>query len=212
MGLPLLVERSLDHDLGFREAAARLARRKTLVRDQIVRQGVVDQRRAGRQRTVEIGHRVEFVIFDADEFGGIFRKVAIPRNDADHGIADETNLVDRQRGKLDRAQTLDRRRHPQGRRPSGEFAPRNDGDDALGLARGLDIDGPDPGMRVRRADEMRVERARHHDIVEIAALSGDEAIVLATQQRLADGARFAHAGWPSRRRAAAFAIAATMLW
>ena len=160
----------------------------------------------------EIDHRMERVIFHVDALGGILRKVTIPGHDADHGIADETYLVDRQRRKLDRAQTFDWRRHAVWRRPLRKLMAADDRHDAFGLESVRDIDGSDSRMRVRGTDEMRMQAARHDDIVEITALSGDEAIVLAAQQRLANGAAFGHVGLLSRRRAAAFAIAATMLW
>ena len=64
-------------------------------------------------------------------------------------------------------------------------------------------------MRVRRAHEMRMQRAGNHDVVEVAALTGEEAVVLLAQQRLADGA---HSAASLRRmRADASITAATML-
>ncbi|MNU03545.1 hypothetical protein D3C72_2476140 [compost metagenome] len=67
-------------------------------------------------------------------------------------------------------------------------------------------------MGMRRPDETGMQSARHDDVVQIAPLPGDEALVLFSRQRLADVMevlRLAH-DRSSRIVAAAFMTAATM--
>ena len=66
-------------------------------------------------------------------------------------------------------------------------------------------------MGVRRTDEMRMQAVRYGDVVEIAALPGDEAEVLFARQWRADGMSLGHRVASARRRAAAFITAVTML-
>ena len=192
MGQPRLAEFGLDHVFGVRKTARRIARGEALMRDQVRRQAVIDARPLPCKRPFQVGHRLEHLIGDLDELGGILGDIAIGGDDADHRIADEADLIDRQRRKLGRLEALDRRRHAQRRGPFREFASGHHGDNTLGHARRPRVDRDDAGMGVGRADEVRIEATGHGNVVEIAALPGDKAIVLLAQQRRADAALTAH--------------------
>jgi hypothetical protein len=205
----MLMECSLDHDRRIGEAALRIARREGLLRDQVRRQGFVDQRGAGRERALHRGDRRERLMVDHDQLGGVLGEITIARHDAHHRVADEAHLVDRQRGHLDRVQALDWWGHAQRRGPFSELPAGHDVHHARSLGGRRDIDRADARMGVRRPHEMRMQRAGKHDVIEIAALSGEEAMILPAQQRLANRRR-AHSAVSGRRRAAA-ATAATIL-
>ena len=113
VGLAMLMEFSLDHDRRFGEAALRIARAEDLMRDQVRRQRLVDQRGARRERALHAGDGRERLVVDLDQFGGVLGEIAVARHDAHDRIADEAHLVDRQRRHLDRVQAFDRRRHAQ---------------------------------------------------------------------------------------------------
>ena len=124
----------------------------------------------------------------------------------------KANLVGRQGRKFGRLETFDRRRHPQRCGPFSEFASGHHRHNTLGGTRRLAVDRDNAGMSMRRTHEMRVQATGHNNVVEIAALPGDQAIILLARQCCADGALVAHRTLSPRRRAAAFTIAATMLW
>ncbi len=109
-------------------------------------------------------------------------------------------------------QSLDRRRHAREIGPLGKLTSGDDRDDAFGAARRGAIDRGDPGMGMGRADKMSMQATRKDDVVEIAALPGDEPVIFLAQQRCSDRPGAGHVAVSSRRRAAALAMAATMLW
>ena len=178
VGLAVLMEFGFDHERRLGEAAFRVAGREGLMRDQVRRQRLVDQRGAGRERTVHAGDRRKRLVRDLDQLGGILGQIAVARRDAHHRVANEAHLVDRQRGHLDRMQPLDRRRHAQRRGPLHELAAGHDAHHARRLAGSRNIDRPDAGVCVRRAHEVRMQRASDDDVVEIAALPGEKTVIL----------------------------------
>ena len=92
-----------------------------------------------------------------------------------------------------------------------EITPGDDAHDAGGPGGGLGVDGEDARVRMRRTHEMGMQRARHHDVVEIAALARQEAVVLLARQRLSDRGLAHSPAFACRSLAAASAIATTML-
>ena len=60
------------------------------------------------------------------------------------------------------------------------------GEDARQRCGRADVDAPDPRVRVRRAEERRVDLARQRNVVAVAAATGDQAPVFRTANGLAD--------------------------
>src|SRR5207237_6503342 len=64
----------------------------------------------------------------------------------------------------------------------------HDRDDARDGGGGRGVDGLDPSVGVRAAEDDHVEHPRQHDVVEIVALAADEARVLGALAGFADAA------------------------
>ena len=113
---------------------------------------------AVRQRVLEIDDRLERLVLDVDELGGVAGGHLGGRQDGGDGVADVAHLVLRQR-------VVRRVLHVLGDRPRaghrcgpvlGEVVAGVDGDDAGRLRRGGRVDVDDAGVCVRAADERQV--------------------------------------------------------
>ena len=158
----------------------------------VARHFVGDQRRAGGARCVARRHGGQRLVVDLDQFGGVGRLRGALGHDQRDRLAGKPHLVVRQQrlrreGKglagLDvglgvgpqRLQSIGRRI---GRRQHGEHARG-----ALGRAR---VDRADAGVGMRRAQHDGVGQPIEAQVVEIGALAGDEARILAAPWRCAD--------------------------
>ena len=177
---------------------------------------VMEDGRAGLDRCDRVEDRLERLVLDLDQLGGVARQLARLGDDGGHGLAREADLADCERVVADLAPR--RRRHLEERirlrrdlladqRPVHAL-------DRLGLG---DVDGHDPGVGVRRADEVDVAHAVALDVVEEDALALYEALVLLARDARAGeallrgldlvGGDGRHAGTSPR---AAASIASTM--
>jgi hypothetical protein len=93
---------------------------------------------------------------------------------------------------------------------AGEVLVGVDRDQALDVQRGVDVDVDDPGVRVRAAHEGGGQRVGA-DVVEVAALAGDQPGVLAPADRLPEQLR-RHRRPPSPRHGKKSFIAAAAWW
>ena len=101
-----------------------------------------------------------------------------------------------------------------GQRVVGDVGAGEDGHHAGHRGRGRGVDGQDPGVGVWAAQDRQVGHARHLDVVEIAALAGDEALVLPPLERSAHDLLGRHGvvpprslrRWWRRRRAASWLL------
>ena len=130
---------------------------------------------------------------------GVLGEVAVAGDDHDDGLADVVDLVLGQA--VADARVGERGvRDEDGQRlgdPAGEVLPGVDRLDALDLPRVVDVDVDDPGVGVRAADERGLERAAA-EVVEVAAVAGEQAGVLAALDLLAELAG-AHRACPRPR-------------
>ena len=185
---PLVVELLLH---GFRRALERvvgllLVAERPLEGD-VVRRFVVELRGAGLRGFDSFDHRGERLVVDLDQVRGVAREVGRLGDDHRHGVAHVARLVDRQHVV---GRDLDVREEP----ADGErlHAARHqvlagvDGDDALGVPRGRRVDALDARVRVRAAHEGRVGGAGQLHVVDVGALAGDEARILAALDALSE--------------------------
>src|SRR5229473_4435454 len=177
MCLAMLMKRSLNDEIGLGEAASGIADGEALPRDKIAGQALVDQGSVNGERTIKVGNWIEHIVVDSHEFCGVFCQITVGSDDANDGIADEANLIDWERGKLNRLQSLNRRRHTHRGGPFVKLPPSDDRNDALRFECRCGIDGGNPGMGMRRPDKMRMQATGDDNIVEITALPGDEPVV-----------------------------------
>ena len=151
---------------------------------EVVRHVVVDARRAGFQRGGGIDHHRQVLVFDDDLFRGVLREVLGLRDHHDDRLADEAHLAVREarperHAHRTAADALEERQHRR-RLPAGrdDVLAGHDVEHALGLARLGGVDAHDPGVRPVGAQEMRRRLAVQMVIVGVAALAGDQPLVL----------------------------------
>ncbi len=186
VGLAMLREDALDHAMGLAHLSLHIAMRGVLMRQQIGKQRFIHARRLRVQCLPHRGHRRQHLIVHRHLLGRVLGGVAVARDDAGDRIALEPHLVDRQRVHLHRLQAFDRRRHPVPRGPSRHVLAGEDGDHAGHLEGGLQIDGGDARMGMGRAHETSVQRTRNVDVVDVAPVPGQQALVLLARRVRAD--------------------------
>jgi hypothetical protein len=173
-----------DHVVGLVDRSVEVApvegpgpdrvRRRVLVQDHLV---------LGRFLAVE--HDRQRVVLHLDELGGVAGEVACSRHDRCDRVADVAHLADGECVVLD--VSARRRRELEKRiRENGDLVAGERPVDAVELERLRDVDGLDPGVRVRRADEVDEAHLVPLDVVEEHALALDEPLVLLARDVLAD--------------------------
>jgi hypothetical protein len=147
-----------------------------------------DLRRAGGGRRFRTGHRVERLVIDRDQLGGVARRLERIGDDHRHALADETHALARQagEGRMNHGEGRGGARRVEGqgemRRNAADavrrqLRPGQHGEHAGRLPCRLGIDGAYVGMGVRRAQDECVAFA-------VDALVGDEAPVPGQQARV----------------------------
>ena len=177
------VRRRLDRRVGAVAVAARPG-----VAD-VVGRGIVD-RGAHALRGRRVDHRREHVVVHVDQIGRIARLIERLGHHEGDQVTDEERLVVAE----DRMLGFDHRRvvgvldQPAARQAAdlAEVRAGVDAEHAPRLRRGGGIDAEDLRVRVRRAHERGIGLLRQRDVVGVLTASGEEALVLATLDRLAD--------------------------
>ena len=168
----------------------------------VVRHFIENRRRAGLKRSHAVHHRRQGFVIDRNRFAGVARHRHGLRNHHRHWFADKARLVARERQVRPleyRAAVLTERFHlvidhacrigalvHAARARSHEILGGINRDDAIHRLGGLRIDSNDPGMGVRRADEIAVKLIRQCDVVGIAALAGNQPEILQPGHPAAD--------------------------
>ena len=154
--------------------------------------------------------RRQGLVLHLQQLARVLRRVAAVRHHRGHRLAHEAGAVARERGEVVPAQLGVRRHHGHGASRGPEIGeghhvhhPRVD----AGPGR---IDAGDARVRVRAAQEHRVEQAGQRDVRHVAPAAGEQARVLLAEMPVADEL---HADAPASRPAAAASSAAcTMCW
>src|SRR5690606_16119397 len=177
---------------------------------------VMDLGRVGSQRALGGGDRRQFLVIDLDQLGGVLGLEIALGNDHGDVVADVAHLVLRQRrvGRFPHGVAVDVGDQP----AAGQAA------DLVGLEVfageyrqhagrrqcGTGVDAADAGVGVRRAQEIGIGLAVEADVVGVAALAAQEALILAPLDGFADTG-LVHASCSFIWTAAA-CTALTMLW
>jgi len=191
---------------------------------EVVRDIVVDEH-GGRLGARGIDHRVQYLVLDVDQLGGVARAGVVLRDDDGNRIPHVAGLAHREHGMgrlLHRAAVLAVDQPAAGQAAHagcGEILAGEHGDHPRAGQGGRRIDAGDAGMGVRRTYEAGPGLARQHDVVGVATGSGQEALVLAPGDALADR-RVRHVGHlhlpllviPQAVTPAACWTALTMFW
>ncbi len=177
------VDRERDPLVGLRERGVGVAILEFANRDFVGLGFRMQQRRRRLARQQRIDHGLARRIFDVDQFGRILGEVAVLRDDQRHRLADIPHTIDGKR-------PLMYRRLQRHQERIGQLAHVLAGDhrpDAVMRQRGSRVDTDDVGVRVRRADHMRVKRAGlYRQVVGIAPASGQQTRVFLAQRRRAE--------------------------
>ena len=134
---------------------------------------VTDERRVRGCGLHGVDDRGQLLVLHHDAAGGILGDVGVVRDHRGDLLALETHLV----GGHDRLGVVGQRRHP-GEVSSGEGLPRHDEAYAGHLPGGTRVDRLDAGVSDRAAQDLHVEHAGKHDVVDVLALAANEAVVL----------------------------------
>jgi len=168
-GVPSDLEIELDHRMGRGKRAFDIA------------EAVSQHRGLSRPSRLEfagsIGRREQrrqCLDFDRDEIGGILGDVAILREHRGDRLADIAHNRLRQDRLAVRQQCLGRRVAEIDRWHAGDIGAGPDRDDAGQRQRRRHVDGDDPAMRHRRADDPHVQLVRKRDIADVASGSRDQ--------------------------------------
>ncbi len=120
-----------------------------------------------------VDDRRERLVLDVDRLAGVLGDVGVVGDDAGDLLALEADLVGGQHG----LGVVAEGGHPgevAGRHHlAGEHQP--DARDLVGLA---GVDAGDPGVGERAAEDLHVQHARQHHVVDVVAAAADEAVVL----------------------------------
>ncbi len=158
----------------------------------------VHPRRVVSCRGPEVDGGIERLVVDLDELGCVLREVAVARDHQRDGVAHEAHVVacerdERRAGGRAVEQHRGQHRH---RDVVVEVVAGEHRDHPLGRACGVDVDAGDAGPGVVAAQEVRVQRAGHDDVVGVAAVAGEQPGIFLADDRLADepagGAELAH--------------------
>lgn len=156
------------------------------VRADIARHALVDE--LGRlRRLLHADHRLEDLVVDPDERAGVLGEVAVAGDDHHDGLADVPDDLAGQRVRgaaVGERRVRDEQRQRLGER-AGEVLPGVDRHQPVDLDGGRDVDVADPGVGVRGPDERRLQRPGSQ-VVDVAALTGQQPGVLAAPDRFAE--------------------------
>ncbi len=199
--------------LGLRENLLGLAGDLDEISRDIAGMGVVDERRTGLHRLLDVDLDGAGFVLDLDQRGRVFRGVAVARHHHHHGLAD---IVDVALGERPlRARVLHRRMRDEERHLAIEDADvlaGVDGDDAgMGAGRGS-VDRRDLRPCIGAPDERCVERAGERDVVDEGALAAEQRRVDGPLDPRSEGARRHRLPYAGVMLSAALRTAAMMFW
>ena len=184
--LAALMKARLDHAVGDAQRRLDVTVGEDARVGAIGRNRCVDARKASIPRALGIDDGRETLVLDPDELAGVCDLVAVLADDAGDGIADEADLVGRQRRHLHRPEPLDRRRDSKRCCGAGQVLAGQHCDDARRLTCLRDVDAANQRMSVRAAHEGGVEQAGRGEVADVAAAPEAELARLARAQRRAD--------------------------
>jgi hypothetical protein len=134
---------------------------------------VPDDRRALGDRLLGVDDHRERLVVDLDGLARVLGDVRVVGDDAGHFLTLEPDLVRGQHG----LGVVGQRRHP-GEVPGRHHLAGEDQVDARDVPRLAGVDGLDPRVGQRAAQDLHVQHAGQGDVVGVVALAADEPVVL----------------------------------
>jgi hypothetical protein len=154
-----------------------------VILEAVLRVGLVDDRRAGFERLLDVEHRRQRLVVDPDLRQRLESLALAVCDHRDDRLALVADLVDRERRLVVLAEVQEAQKRVEVPRHVGAADHAPDAGRALGRAR---VDAADAGMVARAAQDLEVEEARELVVVEIGRRSGDVADHVLALRRLAD--------------------------
>ena len=182
-------KRARDHRRRPREGGFDIAAVEAPREEQVPRRRVVDQRRVVTRGLDHVHDGRSRLVLDANEAGGILRRVAIGCDDRGDGFAHVTDGRPGQH-RLRGLDVAGQRRARSNALPRDEVvAARDDCHHARGPCCRTHVDVHEARVRVRAAHEGHVQHSRHVDIAHVAPAAGEQPRVLAPAHRGAERRR-----------------------
>ena len=197
---PLMIETVLDDPVGVPERRVDVAAAVHDMRERDVGAHVrMRQRRSALQRFHGVDDGRQRVVVDLDGVDRVAGDVRVGRDRDGDGVTDEVDAIAGEHGVARRFQIGDgcRARHRAAR--IVDVGAGEDRDDARNGFRGRRLDAADARVRVRTAQDARVQQTGEPEIVGVGAEPLDEARILDALHRTADvRSRVRHGRPPSR--------------
>ena len=134
----------------------------------------------GAHAPLRVDHRLERLVIDAHQLGGVLGEVAALRHHQRHRLADVAHALDRQRPLVTGALSAIRNGSESLRTSSPVITAHT-----LARQRRLRLDAGDAGVRVRRADHVGMQGAGgHRQVIGIAAAPRKQRGILLAKDRL----------------------------
>ena len=185
--MPAKMKLFLDDMRGAGKDSVDIAGVDLAVEADIVAQLRRNHRRAGRACRIDIDDGRKLLVLDQHRFGGVLGERPRIGDDRDHGLPGINYLVERQRQLRRRLHALEmiQRADPRLADFRQIGAGRNQAD-TRHFSRVLRVDPDDAGMGVRAADKRDMQHTRQHDIGDVAAAAGEQALGVRTRDGTAD--------------------------
>ena len=224
--MPAEDEIRLHHLVGIGERRIDGAGIEVALEGEIVAERRMNDRRFRIERGAHVRHRIQFLVFDRDEFRRVLGDGAAGRHDGRDGLALPADAVDRDRMLRRRFEALQMREHADPGRDDGrKLLAGHDGDDAGQPPRLGGVDSDDFRMGMGRAQEHHMRHARQFHVADIESASLHQPLEVGARDHLADvgirpielGENFGirgchgHGRRPARSRAVV-STASTMAW
>ncbi len=180
MGLAVVLEAGLDHGVGGGPGGGerlRVGREAALV-DEVARQQVVHAGLVGVSGDTRIDRHRQRLIVDQHRGGGVLGRRPVLGQDDGDGVTHEPDLADRQSFHFRGHEPIDGWRDAQRAGAGANVGAAEGGDHVRQGHRRAKVDGADAGVRVRAADESRVQQSGQSEVVDEAANAEQQAPIL----------------------------------
>ena len=187
-GVPAKDEIRFHHLVGTGKGRIDSARVEVALKGKVVAERGMNDRRLRIERGAHVRHRLQFLIFNGDDFGGVLGDGAAGRHHGRDGLALPADAVDRDRVLRRGFETLQMREHADPWRDDGrKLLAGHDRDDAgQPSAPRVGVDPDDFRMGMRRAQEHHMRHPRQFHVADIKPAPLHQPLEVGPRDHLAD--------------------------
>ena len=180
-------ERRLHDRIGFCKTVVGLARSMHTLEREIVAELGMDDRRAGIERRLGVGHCLQLLVLDLDQLAGVLGFCARARDNRAHRLALPAGTLDRNRVLGCRFDAFEVGEHADpGRDHLRELGAGDDCDHARRPACRIALDPGNAGVRVGGAHERDMGHARKIEVAHVLCATLRETSEIGPRDRTAD--------------------------